>query len=1214
MRNRILFPILCALLFIYGSAGAQVKIGDNPQTIDPSSLLELESSNKVLVISRVDSIQMTQIVPNRGAMVYNTTADCVFYYDGNGWINLCGEGKPITADPIVNDISTIVITPTDDGDNIEVAPNSITTDQIVNGSIFAEDLNLGAFDGSLLVDNSITQSKLSENSVGVFALDTDNIDLNDFQNTTGFIRGADIVSNNANNAITAGTDGGAFYDDKDILTQVDANTSAIAADGDQSITNEIQNLSIIGDQLTISGANTITIPTTDGSDTQIIDGTATTVTGSGIVGDEYQVNVADDGITTDQIANGTIELEDLGDMGATADGDILQWNSGGWSIASSTGHTGTAKSVFYAGPDGTPTTADDNGFANDIGGFYYDPEGRQVSSQRYGALYLGLDGGPQSTVSKVHIADNFPGVAYALQLQNQRGTVLGRTTGILFSLDNVGAAGKGALVYEFQNSGGRGDFHFLQNSASNTSLPDIATDKAFTIKNNGDIQLYRNLIAMNGEGNPGDVLTWTAAGFTEWAAPTGGGGGGTTEQADGTTILGAGTPADPFTIAPGTDGQFLTTDSSNNVIWADLPPSGASALFDPSTISGTGVSGDEYTVADNAISTIKILDNNVTTDKIAEGTDGQVLTTSGTDVVWATPIGGGGVTTEQADGTTILGVGTPADPFTIAPGTDGQFLTTDSSNNVIWADLPPSGASALFDPSTISGTGVSGDEYTVADNAISTIKIVDANVTPIKIEPSTNDGEVLLTTGGAVAWGPAPSASVSSDGLTLTGNGLTGTELQVTDNGINTLQLADDAVTTAKIADATILAEDLADMGAADGEILKWNGTTLTWETAADDAGTTYTAGAGLTLTGTDLSVNDLAGDVTGPTSATVIADDAVTTAKINNATILAEDLADMGAADGEILKWNGTTLTWETAADDVGTTYTAGAGLTLTGTDLSVNDLAGDVTGPISATVIADDAVTTAKINNGTILAEDLADMGAADGEILKWNGTTLAWETSVDEGEVTGTTGSVFFADTDGTATENNSQFFWDNTDNKLYVGPQTVDPDIAVKLNIGGTSRTQGLKNSAGSENLPSYRFTDDLNTGMFLADANGVLAFSTAGTEALRIDENQNVGIGTPAPTSTLHAEGSFSTAIRADNGSVTLTDNDHTLILNGVTTMVTLPSALTTTGRIYIVKNTSGVSSNFNTTYVPENGTPINTIPANGVIWLQSDGNAWQQIR
>lgn len=75
---------------------AQVKIGDNLQTIDGASLLELESTSKTLVLTRVTQTQMNAITPLHGALVYNTDANCVFVYDGVVWENLCNAGISVT--------------------------------------------------------------------------------------------------------------------------------------------------------------------------------------------------------------------------------------------------------------------------------------------------------------------------------------------------------------------------------------------------------------------------------------------------------------------------------------------------------------------------------------------------------------------------------------------------------------------------------------------------------------------------------------------------------------------------------------------------------------------------------------------------------------------------------------------------------------------------------------------------------------------------------------------------------------------------------------------------------------------------------------------------------------------------------------------------------------------------------------------------------------
>ncbi|WP_286814637.1 MULTISPECIES: beta strand repeat-containing protein [unclassified Maribacter] len=148
-----IFFIFLALPPVFG----QIKIGDNPQNIDASSVLELESSSKVLVITRVNTLEMEAITPQRGGLVYNTDTECVNYYDGTQWVNLCDAVNfTITNDPIINGRSTIEITESAAGYNLEVAKNSILGDNIIDGGIGPDDIQ----------DNSITQDKLAAESVG----------------------------------------------------------------------------------------------------------------------------------------------------------------------------------------------------------------------------------------------------------------------------------------------------------------------------------------------------------------------------------------------------------------------------------------------------------------------------------------------------------------------------------------------------------------------------------------------------------------------------------------------------------------------------------------------------------------------------------------------------------------------------------------------------------------------------------------------------------------------------------------------------------------------------------------------------------------------------------------------------------------------------------------------------------------------------------------
>jgi len=113
-----------------------------------------------LVITRINTAQMNAIVPSAGAIVYNTDLQCIHYYDGAQWINVCEEvgGIPnLTTDPLVNTNSTLVITPNGENNHIEVAPNSIRTEQIITGGINGDDIQ----------DNSIEQIDIGPDAVGV---------------------------------------------------------------------------------------------------------------------------------------------------------------------------------------------------------------------------------------------------------------------------------------------------------------------------------------------------------------------------------------------------------------------------------------------------------------------------------------------------------------------------------------------------------------------------------------------------------------------------------------------------------------------------------------------------------------------------------------------------------------------------------------------------------------------------------------------------------------------------------------------------------------------------------------------------------------------------------------------------------------------------------------------------------------------------------------
>ncbi|PMD96202.1 hypothetical protein BWI97_12985 [Siphonobacter sp. BAB-5405] len=109
MKPKQLLRTACflAALFTSSTLMAQVKIGDNPTVINAGSALEVESTNKGLLMPRISLTSTTTWgllgTPAAGMHVYNTNTGITagsaaypalaakigeYYWDGNGWVGL----------------------------------------------------------------------------------------------------------------------------------------------------------------------------------------------------------------------------------------------------------------------------------------------------------------------------------------------------------------------------------------------------------------------------------------------------------------------------------------------------------------------------------------------------------------------------------------------------------------------------------------------------------------------------------------------------------------------------------------------------------------------------------------------------------------------------------------------------------------------------------------------------------------------------------------------------------------------------------------------------------------------------------------------------------------------------------------------------------------------------------------------------------------------
>jgi hypothetical protein len=305
----------------------QVKIGDNPQTLHPASVLELESSTRALVITRVSNIEMNSITPLAGALVYNTDEDCLHYYNGTEWINICETldnsftVSTLALHNVTSQDSTVVITQEDtpDGINYNFEVNKIGSDNITNFSVLNSHIAVETITNDKIQNGTITNAKLDKLSIPLSGFGTPLTDvsmgnaarLTNLQNPTAPQDAAtksyvdsEITSNAADGSetiINNGTDinitgngtaatpyiiNSTFSEAQDLADVIANDPSA----GNSRITN-LQNPTAPQDAATKSYVDSeITSNAADGSETIINNGTDINITGNGTAATPYVIN------------------------------------------------------------------------------------------------------------------------------------------------------------------------------------------------------------------------------------------------------------------------------------------------------------------------------------------------------------------------------------------------------------------------------------------------------------------------------------------------------------------------------------------------------------------------------------------------------------------------------------------------------------------------------------------------------------------------------------------------------------------------------------------------------------------------------------------------------------------------------------------------------------------------------------------------------------
>ncbi len=556
-------------------------------------------------------------------------------------------------------------------------------------------------------------------------------------------------------------------------------------------------------------------------------------------------------------------------------------------------------------------------------------------------------------------------------------------------------------------------------------------------------------------------------------------------------------------------------------------------------------------ITDGAIGTADLADGAVTSAKLADGTiatvdladDAVTATQIAADAVSEAEIAADAVTTAKIQDASVTAAKLATDTAVLSLNSATNDVTLLEGANI---DIVQVGQNITI--STTGGNEVgTGD---IADNSITGAKIIDGAVAEADLAPDAVTSAKI-----------ADATIVATDIAT----GAVATD-EILDATIATADLANDAVTSAKILDATIGAGDIAGgavvttlntltdavtLAAGSNINITPAGNTLTIAATAGGDITGVTAGTGLANGGTtgDVTLDIAAGGV----GTTELAAAAVTTAKIAPGAVTSAEIANATIVAGDVAA-GAVVLTVNSLTDAV--TLAAGTNMAIAPSGNTLTFNATDTNTDTDTQNTLDEAYDEGGAGAGrTITADNGAvDVAGVGGLTVNGNvgiGTTsplaklhVAEGTGGDQLTFTRGTGKVRFQQSNniddlalwkGDLSE--AYMYW--KDGGLGIG--TTSPITPIDVDLGPFF-TMRMRYDDGTNNYGTIEYFDRTSgnikwqSGVWSDAYSAIPALQNAwwlfqvrdkaetsvATYRLVVDDAGNVGVGTTAPTTRVHA--------------------------------------------------------------------------------------------